>query len=91
MLTDTVTLADLDPTVQEAFRRATIELDPEQLDKAFECWSETTCRSATATSRSASRRPTARTSGARSRKMEVILQALTYPNIGKIIYTDAQR
>ncbi len=89
MLTDSVSLADLDPTVQETFKRATIELTPEQLDKAFECWSGTTCTIGDGKVTLGIAEAYGQNQWRKISKMEVILQALTYPEIGKIIYTDA--
>lgn len=90
MLTDEVAFADLDPTVQEAFRRASIELTDEQLDKAFECWSETTCEIGDGGTTLGIAEAYGQNQWRKISKMEVILQALTYPDIGKIIFTDAQ-
>ncbi len=89
MLTDTVSFADLDPTVQEAFRRATLELTDEQLDKAFECWSGTTCEIGDGEVTLGIAEAFGQNQWRKISKMEVILQALTYPEIGKIIFTDA--
>ncbi|UOY02599.1 substrate-binding domain-containing protein [Blastococcus sp. PRF04-17] len=89
-LTDEVQLDDLDPTVQEAFRRATIELTPEQLDKAFECWSETSCEIGDGEVTVGIAEAFGQNQWRRIAKMEAILQALTYPNVGRIISTDAQ-
>lgn len=90
LLTDAVPLDDLDPTVQEAFRRATIELDTDQLDKAFECWSNTTCEIGDGDVTLGIAEAYGQNQWRKISKMEVILQALTYPDIGKIIFTDAQ-
>jgi ABC-type sugar transport system substrate-binding protein len=89
-LTDDVKLEDLDPTVQEAFRRASIELSPEQLDKAFECWSETSCEIGDGDVTVGIAEAFGQNQWRRIAKMEAILQALTYPEVGKIISTDAQ-
>ncbi len=89
MLTDSVKLADLDPTVQETFRRATLELTPEQLDTAYECWSNTTCDVGDGDVTLGIAEAYGQNQWRKISKMEVILQALTYPTIGKIIYTDA--
>ena len=83
-------LRDLDPTVQEAFRRASIELTDEQLDKAFECWSETTCEIGDGDTTLGIAEAYGQNQWRKISKMEVILQALTYPEIGKIIFTDAR-
>ncbi|GCD90018.1 substrate-binding domain-containing protein [Nocardioides sp. LS1] len=88
--TDTVKLADLDPTVQEAFRRASIELTPDQLDKAYECWTGTSCTVGDGKTTLGIAEAYGQNQWRKISKMEVILQALTYPDIGKIIYTDAQ-
>lgn len=90
MLTDTVSFADLDPTVQETFKRATMELSAEQLDKAFECWSGTTCEIGDGEVTLGIAEAFGQNQWRKISKMEVILQALTYPEIGKIIFTDAQ-
>lgn len=90
MLTDEVAFADLDPTVQEAFRRASIELTDEQVDKAFECWSNTTCEIGDGETTLGIAEAYGQNQWRKISKMEVILQALTYPDIGKIIFTDAQ-
>ncbi len=90
LLTDAVPLGDLDPTVQEAFSRATIELDADQLDKAFECWSNTTCEIGDGETTLGIAEAYGENQWRKISKMEVILQALTYPEIGKIIFTDAK-
>jgi ABC-type sugar transport system substrate-binding protein len=89
-LTEDVKLDDLDPTVQETFRRATIELSPDQLDKAFECWSETSCEIGDGKVTLGIAEAFGQNQWRRIAKMEAILQALTYPDVGKIISTDAQ-
>jgi ABC-type sugar transport system substrate-binding protein len=84
-------LGDLDPIVQETFKHAAIQLTSAQLATAVKCWKGTSCDLGSggkvtlgiAESNDVNLwRKTA--------KMEIILQALTYPQIGKIIYTDAQ-
>lgn len=90
LLTDTVTLDSLDPTVQEAFRNASITLTSDQLDKAFECWSGTGCDIGDGPITLGIAEAYGQNQWRKISKMEVILQALTYPEIGKIIYTDAQ-
>ena len=90
MLTDSVAYGDLDPTVQESFKRATLELTPEQQDKAFECWSGTTCEIGDGDVTLGIAEAFGQNQWRKISKMEVILQALTYPEIGKIIFTDAQ-
>ena len=70
--------------------RATTELSAEQLDTAYECWSGTDCTvpgggEAVLAIVDAFGGNTWR----RISKMETILQALTYPEIGRIISSDA--
>lgn len=84
-----VALDSLDPTVQEALKRAAIELTPEQLDKAFECWQATTCDIGSGDVTLGIAEGFGGNLWRKTAKMEIILQALTYPEIGKIIYTDA--
>jgi ABC-type sugar transport system substrate-binding protein len=90
LLTDTVPLADLDPTVQEAFKRASIELTADQIDKAYECWTGTSCDIGDGKVTLGIAEAYGQNQWRKISKMEVILQALTYPDIGKIIFTDAQ-
>lgn len=89
-LTEDVAFDDLDPTVQEAFQRASMELTDEQLDKAFECWSETTCEIGDGEVTVGIAEAFGQNQWRRISKMEAILQALTYPEVGQIISTDAQ-
>ncbi|HLM04439.1 MAG TPA: substrate-binding domain-containing protein [Blastococcus sp.] len=89
-LTEDVAFDDLDPTVQETFQRASIELTDEQLDKAFECWSETSCEIGDGDVTVGIAEAFGQNQWRRISKMEAILQALTYPEVGKIISTDAQ-
>jgi len=84
-----IKLADLDPTVQETFRRAAIELTDEQLDKAYECWEATSCEVGDGDVVLGIAEAFGQNQWRKVAKMETILQALTYPSIGKIIYTDA--
>jgi ABC-type sugar transport system substrate-binding protein len=89
-LTDEVKLEDLDPTVQEAFTRASIELTDEQLDKAYECWEGTGCEIGDGEIILGIAEAYGQNQWRKISKMEVILQALTYPDVGQIIFTDAQ-
>lgn len=87
--TDAVALGDLDPVVQEALKRAAIELTPEQKDKAFECWQATTCEVGDGEITVGIADGFGGNLWRKVAKMEIILQALTYPEVGKIIFTDA--
>lgn len=87
--TTDIALDSLDETAQEALRRAAIELTPEQLDKAFECWENTTCEIGDGSTTLGIAEAFGGNLWRKTAKMEIILQALTYPDIGKIIFTDA--
>ena len=82
--------ADVHPLIVEALGRATVELTPEQLDTAYTCWEGSDCTvpgggdAVLAIVDSFGGNTWRRIS-----KMETILQALTYPEIGRIISTDA--
>jgi ABC-type sugar transport system substrate-binding protein len=85
-----VPAAELDPLITEALGKATIELTPEQEDIALECWKNNQCDIpgggdvvvgvADGFGGNAWRKFS---------KMEIILQALQYPEVGKFIYLDA--
>jgi ABC-type sugar transport system substrate-binding protein len=82
--------AELHPLIVEALTRATTELSAEQLETAYECWSGTDCTvpdggDVVLAIVDAFGGNTWR----RISKMETILQALTYPEIGRIISSDA--
>jgi ABC-type sugar transport system substrate-binding protein len=87
--TTDISLDSLDPTVQEALKRAAIELTPEQKDKAFECWQATTCEIGDGKTTLGIAEGFGGNLWRKVAKMEIILQAMTYPDIGKIIFTDA--
>jgi ABC-type sugar transport system substrate-binding protein len=87
---ETVDFSSLPATVQEAFQVATGPLTQAQLDLALKCWQGTSCDTGTGGKTTLGiddgfgdntwRKVT---------KMEVILQALEYKDIGKIVYTNA--
>lgn len=82
--------ADVDPLIVEALGRATVQLTSAQLDTAYTCWKGSECKIAgggdtTLAIVDAFGGNTWR----RISKMETILQALTYPQIGRIISSDA--
>ena len=87
--TTDISLDSLDPTVQDALRHAAMELTAEQLDKAFECWQNTTCEIGDGDVTLGIADGFGGNLWRKTAKMEIILQALTYPEIGKIIFTDA--
>jgi ABC-type sugar transport system substrate-binding protein len=87
--TTDVALDSLDPVVQEALKRSAIELTDEQKDTAFECWENTTCEVGDGKITLGIADGFGGNLWRKVAKMEIILQAMTYPEIGKIIFTDA--
>jgi ABC-type sugar transport system substrate-binding protein len=87
---DDTKVADLPETIQLAFRHAAVTLTDEQLDTAFKCWQGTTCDIGDGDVTLGLADGFGQNSWRKFSKMEMILQALTYPQIGKIILTDAQ-
>jgi ABC-type sugar transport system substrate-binding protein len=82
--------ADLDPLIVEALGRATGTLTAAQLDTALTCWKGSDCKvpgggDLTLAITDAFGGNTWR----RISKMETVLQALTYPQIGRILSSDA--
>lgn len=85
-----VAVDSLPETVQESFKRASLTLTSAQQDKAFECWSKGTCTIGDGKVTLGIADGFGDNQWRKFTKMEAILQAFTYPQIGKIIYTDAQ-
>ena len=80
----------LDPVLKETFEHASTTLTDAQLSKAFECWKGTSCTIGSGNVTLGIAEANDVNLWRKVAKMEIILQALTYPQIGKIIYTDAQ-
>ncbi len=82
---------DADPVIVEAFKRAAQPVTPELRAKALECWTANACDTGTGGEITVAyadgfgenvwRRVTA---------MEYIQQALTYPEVGRILYSSAR-
>lgn len=82
---------DANPVIVETFRRAAMPVTEEMRTKALECWNNNSCDTGTGGELTVAyadgfgenvwRRVTA---------MEYIQQALTYPEIGNILYTSAR-
>lgn len=88
-LGDETPVTDLDPTIQLSFQHAAVELTPEQLDKAMECWEGTKCEIGDGDTILGIADGFGQNTWRKFSKMEIILQAMTYPAIGTIISTDA--
>jgi ABC-type sugar transport system substrate-binding protein len=77
--------------VLAAIVRAGIPVDDAMLEKALECWSEKTCDTGTGGELTVALADGFGENVWREvTHMEFVLQALTYPEIGEIIYTSAQ-
>lgn len=73
-----------------AFSRVKMQLDPATEQKALECWKNNGCDTGTGGKLTvAYLEPFGENVYREVAKMEFILQALTYPEIGKIIYTSS--
>lgn len=79
----------LPPLMKEALARASSTLTPAQLDKAFECWQKSSCTLGGGKITLAEADGFGDNTWRKFSKMDVILQALTYPEVGKFIYTNA--
>ena len=86
---DDINASTLPPLMQDALSRASRELTPAQLDKAYECWKATSCTLGNGELTLAHVDVFAGNTWRQFTKMNVILQALTYPEVGEYVYTDA--
>jgi len=75
--------------MRDTLERATRKLTQAQMDKAFECWKATSCTLGDGRLILAQADPFAGNTWRQFTKMNVILEALTHPEVGKFIYTDA--
>jgi ABC-type sugar transport system substrate-binding protein len=80
---------ELDPIALQAFEHAAMVLPQDKLDKAFECWQKSTCQMGSGDVTVGVADGFGGNTWRKFTKMELILQALTYPQVGKFIYTDA--
>ena len=84
-------LNEIDPIIVEAIARASEPFEGEKLALAMKCWRENGCDTGTGGDVTVALADGFGENVWREiTKMEFILQALTYPEIGKIIYTTAQ-
>ena len=82
--------ADIDPLILKAIGRATKTLTAAQLDTAYECWKGSDCKIKGGGGKVlAIVDAFGGNTWRRISKMETILQAVTYPEIGRIISSDA--
>ncbi len=79
------------PVVAESFRRFAEGLTPEQRDLALQCWKDSICETGTGGDVTVALADGFGENVWRQvTKMEFIIEALTYPEIGKIIYTSGR-
>jgi ribose transport system substrate-binding protein len=83
------TTENVSPVIVEAIRHAAMDLTPEQRKLAIECWKNNVCETGHGTLTVAYADGFGENVWRQVTKMEFIAQALTYPNIKKIIYTSA--
>jgi ABC-type sugar transport system substrate-binding protein len=81
--------SSLPPLMRDALSRASQTLTQAQLDKAFECWKATSCTLGSGPITLGQADPFGGNTWRQFTKMNVILQALTHPEVGKYMYTDA--
>ena len=80
---------NVSPVIVEAIKHAAMDLTPEQRKLALECWKNNVCETGHGTLTVAYADGFGENVWRQVTKMEFIEQALTYPNIKKIIYTSA--
>lgn len=84
-----LSIDDLDPTMAEALRVASIELTPEQTTKLQECLSQNECDTGTGGELTVGiADPFGGIPWRVQARIEATAQALAYPQVGRIIYTD---
>jgi len=89
MNTDSVQASSLPPMLLEYFKRATPAPSQATMDKAFECWQANSCTVGSGDITLGIADGFGDNTWRKFSKMNAILEALTYPEIGKIISTNA--
>lgn len=84
-----VPVSSLDPTAKAAFTRAADPLTQAQLDKAFACYKAGKCTLGSGKITLGIADGFGDNTWRKFSFMEAILQAMTYPEVGKIVYTNA--
>ena len=84
------TTENVGPVITEAFERAATPLTPEQRELALKCWKDSVCETGHGTLTVAYADGFGENVWRRVTAMEFIEQALTYPDVKKIIYTSAR-
>lgn len=84
------TTANINPVVAESFKRAAAGLTPEQRELALKCWKDSVCETGHGDLAVALADGFGENVWRQVTKMEFIVEALSYPNIAKIIYTSGR-
>jgi ABC-type sugar transport system substrate-binding protein len=84
------TTANINPVVAESFKRAAAGLTPEQRELAMKCWKDSVCETGRGDVTVALADGFGENVWRQVTKMEFITEALSYPNIAKIIYTSGR-
>lgn len=84
------TTDNIGPVLAESFRRSALDLTAEQRALALQCWKDSVCETGHGDITVALADGFGENVWREVTKMEFIVEALTYPNIGKIIYTSAR-
>jgi ribose transport system substrate-binding protein len=80
---------NVSPVIVEAIKRAAVDLTPEQRALALKCWKDSVCETGHGALTVAYADGFGENVWRQVTKMEFIAQALTYPEIKKIVYTSA--
>ena len=89
MMKSVGTTENVSPVIVEAIKRAAVDLTPEQRALALKCWKDNVCETGHGTLTVAYADGFGENVWRKVTKMEFILQALTYPDIKKIVYASA--
>ncbi|MFC3230636.1 substrate-binding domain-containing protein [Marinibaculum pumilum] len=84
------TTEGINPVVKETFMRAAKELTPEEQALALKCWKDLVCETGRGSLTVALADGFGENVWRRVTHMEFVLQALSYPEVAKIIYTSAR-
>lgn len=84
------TTEGVDPVLVESFEHAAMALTPEQQELALKCWKDSVCETGRGTLTVAYADGFGENVWRRVTAMEFIAQALTYPEVKKIVYTSAR-
>ena len=89
MMKSVGTADNVSPVIVEAIKRAAVDLTPEQRALALKCWKDSVCETGHGNLTVAYADGFGENVWRQVTKMEFIAQALTYPNIKKIVYSSA--